>query len=180
MVTDVEFPVPNRPLDLWRAYEALGIELGNRQNLLIGDTEQWLNQAKVLRQKNRYGARAILALLALNSEGDEQRDRLHESFYDRLRESDLEHVAISLYTEQAMFERVDDIPHSVRHRIVRYAFQKRDVLLAADMARGLEATYDGQNPLEWKLVRAETCDLLRRFDPRGGVAKGDRYARRQF
>ena len=52
------------------------------------------------------------------------------------------------------FASVIDIPHSVRHRIVRYAVQNRDIDLAARMAQDLTTTYAGQNPDEWKLIRA--------------------------
>jgi tetratricopeptide (TPR) repeat protein len=71
-----------------------------------------------------------------------------------LKDADLEQVALSLYTRAGRFEEIGDIPPSVRHRIVKYAVQNRDLKLAADMARDLTRTYAGQSPDEWNLVRA--------------------------
>ena len=53
-----------------------------------------------------------------------------------------------------MFETIEDTPHSVRHRIVRYAVQKRELNLAASMAQDLTTTYADQDPDEWNLIRA--------------------------
>lgn len=151
---DVELPISHTPADLWRAYRTLATEIGNRHNLLVGDNVAWRERALKLKTKNRYGARSLYALLAMESEGAEQRDEYHGLLYDVLRESDLEYVAISLYTDPVTFASISDIPHSVRHRIVRYAVQKREIALAARMAQDLTTTYAGQNPDEWKLIRA--------------------------
>jgi tetratricopeptide (TPR) repeat protein len=151
---DVEFPLEFTPEHLWQAYEELGADAGNRQNLLVGDTESWLRRAAELRSGNMYDARAMYALLALRSRNIEQMDRLHGDFYDLLRGADLEFAGISLYRDPSRFSKIEQIPPSVRHRIVNYAVQKRDLGLAAVMARDLTTTYAGQSPDEWKLVRA--------------------------
>jgi len=151
---DVEFPIEFTPGNLWQAYERLGADAGNRQNLLVGDTESWLGHAAELGSENEYDARAMHALLALRSRNTDQMDRLHGTFYDLLRGADLEFVGISLYKDPSRFSKIEQIPPSVRHRIVKYAVQKRDLGLAAAMARDLTTTYAGQSPNEWKLVRA--------------------------
>ena len=161
---DVELPVEFTPADLWQAYRALGTDIGNRENLLVGDTDAWLSSEKKIKFRNKYGARAVHALLAMETEEPTQKEKLHSEFYDILRGADLEYVAISLYTDRSIFETIEDIPHSVRHRIVRYAVQKRELNLAASMAQDLTTTYAGQNPDEWNLIRARLAiysgDLL--------------------
>ena len=151
---DAEFPLEFTPEDLWRAYERLGEEVGNRENLLLGDTDAWLEQAAEIKSKNKYDARAVFALIALRAEDPDLVDMAHGSFYELLKDADLEQVALSLYTRAGRFEEIGDIPTSVRHRIVKYAVQNRDLKLAADMARDLTRTYAGQSPDEWNLVRA--------------------------
>lgn len=164
--TDVELPMAQAPADLWQAYRVLASDIGNRDNLLVGDSVSWLQRALKLKTKNRFGARSIYALLAMESADPEQRDEYHGLFYDVLRDADLEFVAVSLYTDPVTFESIDDIPHSVRHRIVRYAVQKRKIALAAQMAQNLTTTYAGQNPDEWKLIRARLA--IYGGDPEGG------------
>ncbi|MDJ0958215.1 MAG: hypothetical protein QNI91_15210 [Arenicellales bacterium] len=151
---DVELPVEHEAADLWRAYQTLGAELGNQNNLLVGDDEAWLEQAEKIKTKNGIGSRSIYALLAMGSKSPQKKDEFHGLLYDTLKKSDLEYVAISLYTDMGSFASVDDIPHSVRHRVVRYAVQQRDIKLAASMAQDLTSTYAGQSPEEWMLNRA--------------------------
>lgn len=152
-VQDADFPLVFTPEDLWRAYALLGTEVGNRENLLQGDTEAWLRRAAELRTGNKYDARALSALMAMRAVDGEQIDQLHSAFYDLLRDADLESVALGLYTDSARYEHVDDIPEGVRHRIVRHALQRREFALAADLARDLP-TPPGQSDDEWQLVRA--------------------------
>ncbi len=173
--TDVEHPVEFSPADLWRAYRALGADIGNRENLLVGDTDAWLRSAIKIKSGNKYAARAIHALLAVEAEGSGQKDRLHGEFYDILRGADLEYVAISLYTDRSMFETIGDTPPSIRHRIVRYAVQKRQINLAASMAQDLTATYAGQDPDEWKLIRARLA--IYSGDLAGGTVLLDQMVR---
>jgi len=151
---DAELSQKFTPGDLWQAYDLLGAEIGNRDNLLVGDTEAWLMRAAELKTRNKYDARAIYAFLAMRASDSEQRDRLHGNFYDLLRDVDLELVGLSVYTDPGRFPEIEDIPPSVRHRIVRYAVQTRNLGLAAEMARDLTAPLAGQSPDEWNLIRA--------------------------
>jgi tetratricopeptide (TPR) repeat protein len=66
----------------------------------------------------------------------------------------MERLAISLYTDSVRFQRTEDIPHAVRHRIVQHAMRERDLELAAAMARDLTTTHAEQSADEWTLVRA--------------------------
>ncbi len=175
LLADAELPVEFTPADLWQAYRALGTDIGNRENLLVGDTEAWLSSAKKIKFKNKYGARAVYALLAMVAKGSGQKDRLHGEFYDILRRADLEYVAVSLYTDKSMFKTIGDTPPSVRHRIVRYAIQKREINLAAAMAQDLTTTYADQNPDEWKLIRARLA--IYSGDLSGGGALLDQLVR---
>ena len=168
---DVELPVEHTATELWQAYQTLGTELGNRNNLLVGDDEAWLQQATKIKKKNSVGTRSIYALVATGSNGIQQKDEYHGLLYDSLKESDLYYVAISLYTDPSTFASVDDIPHSVRHRIVRYAVQQRNIKLAASMAQDLTSTYAGQSPEEWKLIRANLAIYS------GDVERGERILR---
>jgi len=175
LMSDVEHPVEFVPADLWQAYRALGTDIGNRENLLVGDTDAWLGSAKKIKSTNKYAARAVHALLAMEAEGSGPKDRLHGEFYDILRGADLEYVAISLYSDGSMFQTVEDTPPSVRHRIVRYAVQKREINLAASMAQDLTATYAGQNPDEWTLIRARLA--IYSGDLAGGTVLLDQLVR---
>lgn len=168
MQTDVELPVGHHPADLWQAYRALAAEIGNRYNLLRGDDQAWLARAESLGSSDGPGARSIYALMAGEAAGETLKDRYHGMFYDVLRRTELEPAAVAMYTDRSVFPSVDAIPNAVRHRIVRYAVQRRDIELAARMARDLTATYEDQDPLEWNLIRARLAiysgDLI------GGVA----------
>jgi len=141
--------------DLWEAYAALGSRLGNARNLLFGDPEPWLDLAARLEEAGSgLEARATYAAAARRSRGRPQAARLHQAFYERLRQAGLTALAVRLYQVDALFPSVDAVPDRVRHGIVADAIKRRDVGLAARFARDLAAPGAGQTPLQWDLTRA--------------------------
>ena len=49
--SDVELPITQVPADLWRAYRILATDVGNRDNLLVGENASWLKRAVALKKK---------------------------------------------------------------------------------------------------------------------------------
>jgi len=141
--------------DLWRAYEALGSGLGNERNLLFGDPEPWMSLALSLKGAgSALRARAINAAVARNSRSASEREQLHLALYERLETAGLTNLAVRLYESEAVFASMDDVPNTVRHRIVAAAIDQRDLGLAASFARHLTAPNAEQTQVQWDLTRA--------------------------
>lgn len=151
--------------NLWEAYGNFGKEIGNEHNLLFGDPEPWMNLAKELKgEGSALRARAINAAVAIHAVTKVQREELHSAFYDRLRMAELLDLSVRLYQSQEQFPTVQDIPDSVRHRIVAYAVDKRDMKLAAKIAQRLQASDTGQTQTQWDLIRARLAMYAGDFD----------------
>ncbi|MDZ7839834.1 MAG: hypothetical protein U5R46_03290 [Gammaproteobacteria bacterium] len=141
--------------DLWRAYEALGTRLGNDRNMLFGDPEPWMAMARDLKgEGSALKARAINAAVARNSGSRSERDRLHLALYERLQAAELDTLAVRLYEADSEFPSVENVPDSVRHRIVSRAIEARNMKRAARFARHLAAPGTEQTQVQWDLTRA--------------------------
>lgn len=141
--------------DLWHAYEALGSNLGNARNLLFGDPEPWMDLAEGLKgDGSALKARAVIAAAARNSRSRSDRERLHLALYERLEALELDTLVVRLYESEVVFPSVDDVPDTVRHRIVAAAIAQRDIKRAARFARHLAAPDAEQTQIQWDLTRS--------------------------
>jgi hypothetical protein len=141
--------------DLWEAYDALGTQLGNEQNLLTGDPEPWMQLALGLKgEGSALRARAINAAVARRSQGEPERGELHLALYERLIAAELDRLAIRLYQSSDIFPSVGEVPDAIRHRIVADAIEQRDMTLAARFALHLSAPATEQTQLQWDLTRS--------------------------
>ncbi len=140
--------------DLWRSYLDLAQEIGNAENLLVGDPAPWLQLAVRYKSDRPESYRALYAMLAINSENPVSRGRYFLQVYRELKEIGLHDTAVRLFIDSPRFAAEGDIPPGVRHEIVQYAIVRRDIPLAARMARGLEDPGVRQDGIDWALVRA--------------------------
>jgi len=152
------------PDDLWQAYSTLAEDIGNAENLLVGDPTPWLQAAAKAKDEHPAKYRAIYALLGLNSEDPSRRQRYFSRVYTSLQEVGVHDAAVRLFRDSRRFPNESDIPDAVRHNIVQYAIVRRDIPLAGRMSKGLEQPGSGQDGIDWSLTRARLALFTGRFD----------------
>lgn len=167
--------------DLWRAYETFGSELGNTQNLLFGDPEPWMAMAEGFKgDGSALKARAVIAAAARNSRSQSERQELHLALYDRLQAAGLDTLAVRLYESETVFPSVDDVPATVRHRIVAQAIEQRDMKRAARFARNLAAPNAEQTQIQWDLIRARLALYAGDFSQTESILRDVLRSREEF
>lgn len=167
--------------DLWQAYEALGSDLGNSENLLFGDPEPWMALAESMKgEGSALEARAINAAVARKSREEEDRERLHLAFYERLEAAELDALAVRLYESEAVFPSVDHVPDTVRHRLVADAIEQRDMKRAARFARHLASPNGGQTQVQWDLTRARLALYAGDFSQSESILRSVILSREEF
>lgn len=169
------------PVDLWAAYEDLGTQLGNEENLLFGDPEPWMALAGGLKgEGSALRARALNAAVARQSRTEEEREPLHLALYERLQEAGLQRLSVQLYAPGKEFGSVAEVPDSVRHRIVAYAIGRRDLSLAARFARHLAAPGADQTQIQWDLIRSRLALYAGEFDQSESILRALILSRQEF
>lgn len=170
-----------RVADLWDAYEALGAELGNAENLLFGEPEPWMALAGRLQDDgSALKARAVNAAAARHSRSKAARERLHLALYERLEAAELDALALRLYEAEGVFASVDEVPDSVRHRVVADAIEQRDMQRAARFARHLAAPNAEQTQVQWDLTRSRLALYAGDFSQSESILRSLILAHDQF
>lgn len=137
--------------ELWQAYEWLAETLGNRLQLLIGNDRAWLEQAQYYEREDKSYARSFYAFLSRRAADSTTRLQSHQRLVDSLLAEGREEVVRLLYNRSKRFPGVDDIPVPVRYRLADIALKHRDVHLAAELLKGLEAPPADSDPDQWRL-----------------------------
>lgn len=154
--------IPNNPVardgvyaltadELWQAYEWLAETLGNRLELLVGNDRAWFEQAQYYESEDKSYARSFYAFLSRRAADPPTRLQAHQRLVDSLLAEGREEVVRLLYHRSKRFPRIDDIPVPVRYRLADIALKHRDVHLAAELLKGLEAPPADSDPDQWRL-----------------------------
>ncbi len=139
---------------LWQAYEALALQVANREQLLIGNFEPWVEVAGSLAGKDALEARALNAWLALHSEGDLAR-HAHERFGRSLDETygSFELIA-ALYLAAGRFSGGETLPIAIRYRLLDNALTQGNEQIATAMMNSLPRPAGIKALVDWQLRRA--------------------------
>lgn len=144
---------------LWGAYLAWGEQLGNAEQLLIGQDERWYFAATEAMEDAPRRARALFALLALQGQTGEHRELAHEYLAKLvLAQPGGGNLLYGLYLDSSQFPRIADIPHVVRYLLVDVALDRQDLETAAALMQGLAAPAAEQQ-FAWQLRRARVLVL---------------------
>lgn len=137
--------------ELWQAYEWLAETLGNRLELLVGNDRAWLEQAQYYEREDKSYARSFYAFLSRRGADPVARLQAHERLVDSLLAEGREEAVHLLYSRSKRFPGLSDIPVPVRYRLADIALKRRDVHLAAELLKGLEAPPADADPDQWRL-----------------------------
>jgi len=146
--------------DLWNAYIDYAVEISNKQQLLIGQDDKWLELAGNIKKKQPVGARSLYAFVMLRGQQAVSRNRAAQYFIDlistRKRGNELLQV---LFNDSKYFKHRADIPEPVRHKLVDLALASGDIDLASEIMATIKKPPAGQDQFMWHLRRARILVL---------------------
>ncbi|HEX7047057.1 MAG TPA: tetratricopeptide repeat protein [Gammaproteobacteria bacterium] len=161
---------------LWDAYLALGEQLGNQMQLIVGDDEAWFLAASNRYDEQPIHARALFAVVALKAYRAEQADVAHwqlAALIDKIPHGG--DLMRALYLESDRFETEADIPPAVRYLLLEHVLNAGDIPQASRLLVGLDDPPQQTDPGEWHLRRARVLLLGGRIDD--GIAALDQLFR---
>lgn len=141
---------------LWSAYFKLGKQLGNQAHLLIGDDRQWQDASEEWRKKGeRQNARALLVVLARQSNDAEVRLQAHEKFAGLLlkRKHGLT-LLRQLYLNESVSVLSVQLPDKLRYMLIDDALSRSDLIMASRLMDNQIVPPEGVDNLLWELRRA--------------------------
>lgn len=148
------------PDALWDAYLAYARQLGNREQLLIGDDAAWLARAQATDRKYPIRIRALYALLALQGSSEQMRQRGHAALVEHLLQQDGgAELVHQLYLEAPRYAEVGSVPEVVRRTLLDPVIAAGDLQLAARLLSGLDEPPPGADRVMWRLRQARVLLL---------------------
>lgn len=145
---------------LWDDYIALGTQLGNELQLIVGDDEAWF-----LAASNRYDdqpihARALFAVVAMKAYRPQQAAVAHWQFAELLDQVPSGgRLMQALYLESHRFDEPADVPALVRYLLLEHVLAKPDIPLASKLLHGLVEPPPETAAFDWHLRRARVLLL---------------------
>jgi len=148
------------PDALWDAYLAYARQVGNREQLLIGDDAAWLAKAQAAGNMYPVLARSIHALLALHGVSAATRRQAHSALVaNLLQQEGGTELVYQLYLASARFIEVSSVPEGVRRTLLDPVIATGDLPLAARLMAGLDEPPPGTDRVMWRLRQARVLLL---------------------
>jgi len=155
--------------DLWKLFEQLGRQIGNRDGLLLGDDLAWYTRAGELHEKAPLEAIGLYTVLAFAAQDDNRRQLAHSEITGLLTKSTDGHALINrLYLHSDRVGAAANLPASVRYSLVDYALTSGDTASAAKMLASLPEPPAGADAFDWKVRKARV--LVMEGQHEAGVA----------
>ncbi len=150
---------------LWAAYQALGQNIGNQEQRLLGDDEDWYFPAVDAVTSDPLRARILFAVLAEHGSSVEHRTLAHEYLVALLDDLPQGEILIRrIYLESRRFESADDVPPVIRHRLVDDALEAGQLHAASRLMDSLAVPPSGGDQFEWNLRRVRVNVLTGNAD----------------
>jgi hypothetical protein len=151
------FPAVNAD-HLWQQYLALGQQIGNQEQRLLGNDDDWYFPATEAIEKDPLRARIFFAVLAEYAGNEQRRSLAHEylvGLLDELPEG--KRLVRTLYLNATRYAQADRLPAVVRYRLIDEALETGDLETASRLMNGLAEPPRGQDRFEWTLRRARVA-----------------------
>lgn len=143
---------------LWQRYIELGQQIGNEEQRLLGNDDDWYFPATEAMEKDPLRARIFFAVLAEYAGNEQRRSLAHEylvGLLDELPEG--KQLVRNLYLQASRYAQVDRLPAIVRYRLIDEALETGDLDTASRLMAGLAEPPRGQDRFEWTLRRARVA-----------------------
>ena len=140
---------------LWDAYLAQGKRIGNQEQKLLGNDEDWYLPATEALVNEPVRARALFSVLSEYGSSAERRSVAHDHLVGMLDElANGKTLVKRLYLESERYADVEDLPPVIRYRLIDAALESGDLKTASRLMAGLAVPPDGSDRFEWDLRRA--------------------------
>lgn len=140
---------------LWNKYLEYAADLGNHLHLLIGDDKAWFNIASDRFESDPVAARAIFAMLGLNSATETQRNVSLEQLAMLLKQTNKQSLLIErLFSDPVYFKSTNRVPVLVRYQMLDNALSRGNIKQAAALFKYLPEPPEGKKRLAWDMRRA--------------------------
>lgn len=146
--------------ELWNAYIDYALLLSNKNHLLIGQDDKWLEHANKIRKKRPVGARAMCVFVMLRGQTALSRQKAASRFVELI--SGRKHgkkLLHTLFSESHFFPQREKIPEPVRHVLVDLAISESDIALASELMATIKQPPPGSDQFMWRLRRARILVL---------------------
>jgi hypothetical protein len=148
------------PDTLWQSYVTYGIEVGNREQLLLGDDPAWLKAAEVAGRQYPVRSRSLYAVLSERASTADNRLRAHRALLQQLAGKERKSMLIkALYLQSTRFNQDARLPEPVRYFLYDSALNEGNLELASRMRQGLATTPADMEPFDWQLRGARVYML---------------------
>lgn len=145
---------------LWNAYIDYALSISNKEQLLIGEDQKWLDVAKRIKKKKPVGARAMSVFVMLRSQSAEFREQAATMFVDLLlKRKSGNRLLLELFQDSKHFPEIRQIPKPVRHALVDIALTNSDIDRASELMATIEEPPVGSDHFMWWLRRARILVL---------------------
>lgn len=156
--------------DLWDAYTDYALAIGNQEQYLIGDDQQWLKAARKAQKKLPIKARSLYALVMLRGQNETARVQAAKEFlnlmHKRKRGASL---VTKLFLQSQYFLSKETIPSPVRYDLVNISLSRSNIELASELMTTIETAPEGIDDFQWQLQRARVFVLGGKPEA-GGIA----------
>lgn len=154
--------------DLWDAYIAYALVLGNREQYLIGDDQQWLKAAKQAGKKSFIKARSLYAFVMIRGQDESARVLAAKGFlslmHKRKRGASL---VKKLFLESKYFLSFKSVPAPIRYDLVNISLSRSNIELASELMSTIQAAPIGIDDFQWQLQRARIFVLAGKSEDGG-------------
>lgn len=143
---------------LWDAYIAAGKRIGNDEQKLLGNDEDWYFPATEAIAKDPLRARVLFSVLAEFGSNPERRAVAHEYLVGLLDDlSNGKQLTRRLYLESTRYADADSLPSVIRYRLIDEALESGDLEMASRLMADLAEPPAGSDRFEWDLRRARVA-----------------------
>jgi len=150
---------------LWDAWLQQGKRIGNREQKLLGNDEDWYFPATEAVEKDPLRARVLFAVLSEFGSDVRHRSLAHEYLVGML--DDLpgaKRLVRRLYLESRHFADVDRLPPVIRYRLIDEALEAGELNTASRLMDGLAEPPAGADRFAWNLRRARVAIFTGKVD----------------
>ena len=143
---------------LWDAYLQQGKRIGNSEQKLLGNDEDWYFPATEALEKAPLRARVLFSVLSEYGSDAQRRSLAHEYLIGMLDELPNGKLLVQrLYLESQRYADVDDLPPVIRYRLIDDALESGELQTASRLMAGLAEPPAGGDSFEWDLRRARVA-----------------------
>lgn len=140
------------PDTLWQSYVNYGLEVGNREQLLLGDDAAWLKAAEAAGRQYPVRSRSLYAVISERGSNENYRVQAHRALMQQLAGKERKSTLIkALYLQSERFDQDARLPEPVRYFLYDSALNEGNLELASRMRQGLAHAPGDVEPFDWQL-----------------------------